>query len=74
MLAGAGSDGRERREESTKLDYERKVKTLLKMLERANKWFGPDFRKSNLLVRRQTDGTSTHLCQIYSLTVTSTQF
>ena len=48
---GGGGVGREKRE-STKLDYERKVKTLLKMLERANKWFGPDFRKSNLLVRR----------------------
>ena len=52
MLVVKGGERREERRESTKLDYERKVKTLLKMLGRANKWFGPDFRKSILLVRR----------------------
>jgi hypothetical protein len=47
-VVGSVLVGREKRE-STKLDYERKVKTLLKMLERANKCFGPELTFANLI-------------------------
>lgn len=47
-VVGSVLVGREKRE-STKLDYERKVKTLLKLLERANKWFGPELTFANLI-------------------------